>query len=121
LPLLFQFEAWAKSNKPDASKNVMEWIDRLHEDFEAGRSDLANEKLAYNIHLVALSKQRHPTIAVEAKRVLKLLEETNRKFGGSSRYQPDVLTYTHTLHCIALSDAEDSFHMAYAILVRKED
>jgi hypothetical protein len=99
----------------------LQWIHRLHDDFEAGRSDVAPGKWAYNSYLESLAKQRHPSVADEAERILKLLEEKNQRLGGFSRYQPDVVTYTNALHCIALSEAEDAFQRAYAILVRMED
>jgi hypothetical protein len=99
----------------------LQWIHRLHDDYEAGKNDVAPGKWAYNAYLEALAKQRHPSVADEAERILKLLEEANQRFGGFSRFQPDVVTYTNALHCIALSEAEDSFQRAYAILVRMED
>jgi hypothetical protein len=99
----------------------LEWIHRLQDDFEAGRSNVAPSKWAYNAYLEALSKQRRPSIADEAERVLNFLEERSEQFGGSTSLKPDVLTYTNVLHCIALSEAEDSFQRAYAILVKMED
>lgn len=48
-----------------------------------------------------------------------MMEEKSRKF-HSNILKPDVLTYTNVLHCIALSESEDSFQRAYAILSRME-
>ncbi|KAG7342234.1 PPR: pentatricopeptide repeat domain containing protein [Nitzschia inconspicua] len=115
------FEAWAKSEIPEAADKILEWLYRLQDDFEAGRSDIAPGKWAYNAYLEALAKQRQPSIADEAERILKLLEERSEQFGGSALLRPDVLTYTNALHCIALSEAKDSFQRAYAILVKMED
>lgn len=116
-----KFEAWAKSDHPEAPKKILEWVHRLQDDFEAGRSDIPPGKWAYNAYLEALSKKRQPSIADEAERILLLLEERSEQFGGSTNLRPDVLTYTNALHCIALSEAENSFQRAYTILLRMED
>jgi hypothetical protein len=65
--------------------------------------------------LQALAKQRHPSIADEAERILKVMEDR------SYQLKPDVLTFTNVLHCIARSDSNDSFQRAYAILLKMED
>lgn len=99
----------------------MNWIKRLEDDFESARNDVVPNKNAYNSYLEALSKQRKPECADEAERILKLLEEKSRQFGGSTHLKPDVVTYTNALHCIALSEVEDSFQRAYAILNKMEE
>lgn len=99
----------------------MNWIQRLEDDFESARSDVVPNKNAYNSYLEALSKQRQPSCADEAERILKLLEDKSRQFGGSTNLRPDVVTYTNALHCMALSEVEDSFQRAYAILVKMEE
>jgi hypothetical protein len=99
----------------------MNWIERLEDDFESARSDVVPNKNAYNSYLEALSKHRKPECADEAERILKLLEEKSQRFGGSANMKPDVVTYTNALHCIALSEVEDSFQRAYAILTKMEE
>lgn len=76
-------------------------------------------KWTYNSYLQALAKQRNPASANEAERILNMMEEKSQHF-RSSNLKPDVLTYTNVLHCIALSESDDSFQRAYAILSRME-
>ena len=99
----------------------MKWIKRLEDDFESARNDVVPNKNAYNSYLEALSKQRKPECADEAERILKLLEDKSQQFGGSINLRPDVITYTNALHCIALSEVDDSFQRGYAILTKMEE
>lgn len=76
-------------------------------------------KWTYNSYLQALAKQRKPSSADEAERILSMMDEKSQKF-RSNTLKPDVLTYTNVLHCIALSESDDAFQRAYAILVKME-
>ena len=77
-------------------------------------------KWTYNSYLQALAKQRKPWSASEAERILAMMEEKSRNY-RSNNLKPDVLTYTNVLHCIALSESDDSFQRAYAILSKMEN
>jgi hypothetical protein len=77
-------------------------------------------KWTYNSYLQALAKQRNPSSADEAERILAMMEDKSRDF-RSNNLKPDVLTYTNVLHCIALSESDDSFQRAYAILSKMEN
>lgn len=77
-------------------------------------------KWTYNSYLQALAKQRNPSSANEAERILTMMEEKSQNF-RSNNLKPDVLTYTNVLHCIALSESGDSFQRAYAILSKMEN
>ncbi len=112
--------AWARSKSKEAPQRILSWIRRFESDFEAGRTDAMPNKWTYNSYLQALAKQRTPSSADEAERVLKMMEEKSQ-FVRSNNCKPDVLTYTNVLHCIALSEADDSFQRAYAILSKMEN
>ena len=112
--------AWARSKSKEAPQRILSWISRFQDDFESGRTDTMPNKWTYNSYLQALAKQRTPSSADEAERVLTMMEAKNQEF-RSNNCKPDVLTYTNVLHCIALSEAEDSFQRAYAILSKMEN
>jgi hypothetical protein len=98
----------------------MNWINRLQDDFESGRTDTMPNKWTYNSYIFALSKQKIPSSADEAEKILNMMEDKSRQF-GSSNLKPDVLTYTNVLHCIALSESDDAFKRALAILSKMEE
>jgi len=112
--------AWARSKSNESPQRIINWISRFQDDFESGRTDTMPNKWTYNSYLQALAKQRKPSSADEAERILIMMEEKSRSF-RSSNLKPDVLTYTNVLHCIALSEADDSFQRAYAILSKMEN
>lgn len=112
--------AWARSNSRDAPHHVKKWIIRLQDDFESGKTDSMPNKWNYNSYLQALSKQRKPSSADEAERILSMMERKSRQFRSNS-LKPDVLTYTNVLHCIALSKSDDAFKRAIAILCKMEE
>lgn len=112
--------AWARSKSKDAPKRIISWISRFQDDFESGRTDAMPNKWTYNSYLQALAKQRNPSSANEAERILTMMEEKSQNF-RSNNLKPDVLTYTNVLHCIALSESGDSFQRAYAILSKMEN
>lgn len=112
--------AWARSKSKEAPQCIINWISRFQEDFESGQTDRMPNKWTYNSYLQALAKQRKPSSACEAERILTMMEEKSRNFRLNS-LKPDVLTYTNVLHCIALSESDDSFQRAYAILSKMEN
>ncbi len=112
--------AWARSKSKEAPQRILSWIRRFEDDFESGRTDAMPNKWTYNSYLQALAKQRTPSSADEAERVLKMMEEKSQNIRSNS-CKPDVLTYTNVLHCIALSESDDSFQRAYAILSKMEN
>jgi len=111
--------AWARSKSSEAPERIKSWIGIMQDDFESGRTDGMPNKWTYNSYLQALAKQRKPSSADEAERILSMMEDMNRQF-HSNNIKPDVLTYTNVLHCIALSESDDAFQRAYAILSKME-
>lgn len=85
-----------------------------------GDKELSPSLFTYNSYLSSVAKQRKPTSADEAERVLRFLQEKSRS-PGFERLQPEVLVFTNVLHCIALSEADDSFQRAYTILQEMEE
>lgn len=112
--------AWARSKSKKAPQRILSWIRRFQDEFESGRTDAMPNKWTYNSYLQALAKERTPSSADEAERVLAMMEEKSQDF-RSHGCKPDVLTYTNVLHCIALSESDDSFQRAYAILSKMEN
>lgn len=112
--------AWARSEASSAPERINYWISRFQDDFESGRSSVRPNKWTYNSYLQALAKQRKPSSADEAERILDMMEQKSQDY-GSNKLKPDVLTYTNVLHCIALSESPDSFQRAYAILSKMEN
>lgn len=112
--------AWARSKSKEAPKNIIKWINRFQDAFESGRTNAMPNKWTYNSYLQALAKQRKPSSACEAERILTMMEQKSRYF-RSNNLKPDVLTYTNVLHCIALSESDDSFQRAYTILSKMEN
>eukprot|EP00536_Pseudo-nitzschia_multiseries_P001138 jgi/Psemu1/234305/estExt_Genewise1.C_140097 len=111
--------AWARSRSSEAPERIKSWISIMQDDFESGRTDVMPNKWTYNSYLQALAKQRKPSSADEAERILAMMEDKGRQF-RSSNIKPDVLTYTNVLHCIALSESDDAFQRAYSILTKME-
>lgn len=93
----------------------MNFIKKWEDDFESEKTNVPTNTFSYNTYLQALAKQRSPSIADEAERILKVMEDR------SHQLKPDVLTYTNVLHCIARSDPNRSFQRAYAIFLKMED
>ena len=87
---------------------------------DKGDIEVRPNQYTYNIYLRSVAQQRRPWSADEAERILKFLKEKSMEPSREDLH-PDVLTFTNVLHAIALSEAEDGFQRAYAILQEMEE